>query len=196
MFTGIIEATGVVKDIIISGSNRSFWIESPISSGLKTDQSVSHNGVCLTVEESRERLHRVTAIPETLRKTSLETWKKGTIINLEQCLAMNGRLDGHLVQGHVDCTGTCIKKKEANGELVFVIEFPGKFAPLVVEKGSVCLDGISLTAFNVKRKKLSVAIIPYTLEHTNLKQLEAGMPVNIEFDMVGKYILRFDQLHH
>lgn len=195
MFTGIIEATGVVKDIIINGSNTSFWIESPISAGLKTDQSVSHNGVCLTVEESREHLHRVTAIPETLRKTSLETWKQGTIVNLEQCLAINGRLDGHLVQGHVDCTGTCIARKEENGELIFVIEFPGKFAPLVVEKGSICLDGISLTAFNVKKKKLSVAIIPYTFEHTNLKQLEAGMPVNMEFDMVGKYILRFNQLH-
>ena len=190
MFTGIIENTGLVKEVIISGSNTSFWIESPLSAGLKTDQSLSHNGVCLTVEEVKDGLHRVTAIPETLRKTSLGAWKTGTLVNLEQCLSLNGRLDGHIVQGHVDCTGTCLKKKDKKGELEFVIGFPVKFASLMIEKGSISLDGISLTAFNVKKNKFTVAIIPYTTEHTNLKQLEPGMKVNLEFDMVGKYIVR------
>jgi riboflavin synthase len=194
MFTGIVETTGIVKEVIINGSNRSFWIESDLSDKFKVDQSVSHSGVCLTVEEIRSGSHRVTAIPETLKKTSLGDWNAGSLVNIEQCLAFNGRVDGHLVQGHVDCRGKCIKKKTKNGALEFTIAFPQKFAHLLVEKGSVSVDGISLTVFNVKKDRFTVAIIPYTIEHTNLKQLEAGNAVNIEFDMIGKYIAKFVRL--
>ncbi len=190
MFTGIIEHTGIVKEVISNGSNRSFWIESPISDQLKTDQSVSHSGVCLTVEEVQGSRHRITAIDETLKKTNLGNWEKGSLINLERCLQLNGRLDGHLVQGHVDATGTCTGKIIKDGSWEFEISFPRAFAELVIEKGSICLNGISLTAFAVKKKHFKVAIIPYTFEHTNLKTLEPGQTVNLEFDMIGKYLLR------
>lgn len=190
MFTGIVESTGIVKAIIFNGSNRTFWISSPISDQLKTDQSVSHSGVCLTVEEVRDCQHRITAIEETLKKSNLNDWVEGSLVNLERCLQMNGRLDGHLVQGHVDATGTCINRVEKEGSWEFEIEFPRRFAELIIEKGSVCLNGISLTAFDVKKKRFKVAIIPYTFEHTNLKSLEPGQSVNIEFDMIGKYLLR------
>lgn len=190
MFTGIVENIGLVKEVIATGSNRSFWIESPVSSYLKTDQSVSHNGVCLTVEEVKEGCHRVTAIDETLQKTNLGHWLAGTLVNLERCLQLNDRLDGHLVQGHVDATGTCSKVKEKDGSWEFEISFPPKFSSLVIEKGSVCLNGISLTAFNVKKKKFTVAIIPYTYNNTNIKELKKGDTVNIEFDIIGKYILK------
>ena len=190
MFTGIIEHTGVVKSVISNGSNRSFWIESPVSHELKTDQSVSHSGVCLTVEEVADNQHRITAIDETLKKTNLGTWEEGSLVNLERCLVMNGRLDGHLVQGHVDATGTCTGKTIKDGSWEFEISFPRPFAELIIEKGSICLNGISLTAFAVKKKHFNVAIIPYTFEHTNLKTLEPGQTVNLEFDMIGKYLLR------
>lgn len=190
MFTGIIEHTGIVKEVISNGSNRSFWIESPVSDQLKTDQSVSHSGVCLTVEDVSGNRHRITAIDETLKKTNLGSWETGTLVNLERCLQLNGRLDGHLVQGHVDATGTCISKNVKEGSWEFTISFPRQFAELVIEKGSICLNGISLTAFNVKTDQFSVAIIPYTFEHTNLKSLETGHTVNLEFDMIGKYLLR------
>jgi riboflavin synthase len=190
MFTGIIEATGFVKELIVNGSNKTFWIESTISNEFKIDQSVSHNGVCLTVEDIRDGQHRVTAIDETLKKTNLEEWKAGAGVNLERCLALNGRLDGHMVQGHVDATGVCKSRKEKGGSWEFEFEFPKKFSPLVIEKGSICLNGISLTAFNVKRKGFSIAVIPYTFEHTNIKEVNPGNTVNLEFDMVGKYIYR------
>jgi riboflavin synthase len=190
MFTGIVENIGLVKEVIATGSNQSFWIESPVSSSLKTDQSVSHSGVCLTVEEVKEGCHRVTAIDETLQKTNLGHWQAGTLVNLERCLQLNDRLDGHLVQGHVDATGICNKVKEKDGSWEFEISFPAKFSSLVIEKGSVCLNGISLTAFNVKKKKFTVAIIPYTYNNTNIKELKKGDTVNIEFDIIGKYILK------
>lgn len=190
MFTGIIESTGIVKEVISNGSNKIFWVESSISSGLKTDQSVSHSGVCLTVEEVTENAHRITAIDETLQKTNLGSWKPGTQVNLERCLQLHDRLDGHLVQGHVDTTATCTKRKEKAGSWEFVFAFPKKFADRVIEKGSVCVNGISLTAFDVKRKKFTVAIVPYTFEHTNIKEIQEGDQVNIEFDMIGKYLLR------
>jgi riboflavin synthase len=190
MFTGIIERTGIVKEAIVTGTNKSFWIESPLSSELKVDQSVSHNGVCLTVEDIRENRHRVTAIDETLKKTNLEQWSPGTIVNIERCLPINGRLDGHFVQGHVDTTGTCVSRTDKNGSSEFVIEFPKKFAELIIEKGSICLNGISLTAYNVGINRFTVAIIPYTLEHTNVKNMKPGDRVNLEFDMLGKYINR------
>lgn len=189
MFTGIVETTGTITEVISNGSNHTFWIESSISPQLKVDQSVSHSGVCLTVEEINGNQHRVTAIDETLQKTNLGAWEVATLVNLERCLQLNDRLDGHLVQGHVDTTGTCTKVKVKEGSWEFEIEFPGKFSGLVIEKGSVCLNGISLTAFEVKRKKFRVAIIPYTFNHTNIKELKKGDRVNIEFDMVGKYII-------
>ena len=191
MFTGIIEAAGIVKEVITNGSNTSFWLESIISPLLKPDQSVSHNGVCLTVEEVSGNSHRVTAIDETLKKTNLGTWQTGHLVNLERCIQMNGRLDGHLVQGHVDTTGICKKRKEKNGSWEFEFEFSKKFAPLIIEKGSICINGISLTAFNVKKTRFSAAIIPYTFNNTNIKELKKSQQVNLEFDMVGKYIQRF-----
>jgi riboflavin synthase len=190
MFTGIIESIGVVKDVVIKGSNRVFWISSPLSSSFRVDQSVSHNGVCLTVEAIKEGAHQVTAIDETLSKTSLGHWKPGTTVNLERCLAVGDRLDGHFVQGHVDTTGTCFKKTAKEGSWEFEIGYPEKFAELVIEKGSICVNGTSLTAFNVSRNSLTVAIIPYTFEHTTIKHLVVNDAVNLEFDMIGKYILR------
>ncbi len=190
MFTGIIEATGTVKEIIFNGSNKTFWIESPISSLFKVDQSVSHSGVCLTIEEIKGKTHRITAIDETLQKTNLGDWKTGTIINLERCLQINDRLDGHIVQGHIDTTGTCIKRKEKKGSWEFEVEFPKKFAGLIIEKGSICVNGISLTAFDVMKKSFRVAIIPYTFEHTNINNVQTGDSVNLEFDLIGKYLLR------
>lgn len=190
MFTGIIEATGIVKEVITNGSNRSFWVESPLSTEFKVDQSISHSGVCLTVEEIKDSSHRVTAINETLKKTNLKNWVAGTLVNIERCLAINGRLDGHFVQGHVDTTGKCLKRKEKNGSWEFVIEFPEKFAGLIIEKGSICLDGISLTSFNVKKNRFTVAVIPYTFDHTNIQQTIKGDLVNLEFDLLGKYIAR------
>lgn len=190
MFTGIVETTGVVKEVISSGSNRIFWIESPISDQLKTDQSVSHSGVCLTVEEVKNNLHRITAIDETLQKSNLGSWEKGTLVNLERCLQLNDRIDGHLVQGHVDATGICTKKADKGGSWEFEFEFPKKFAALVIEKGSISLNGISLTVFDVKKKSFRVAIIPFTFEHTNVRNLNTGDRVNLEFDMIGKYLLR------
>jgi len=190
MFTGIIETTGLVKDVIINGLNRTFWIESSLSPEFKVDQSVSHNGVCLTIEEIKGSLHRVTAIDETLQKTTLGSWTAGSLVNIERCLPLNGRLDGHFVQGHVDTGGICINRTEKDGSWEFEIEFPEKFAELIIEKGSVCLNGISLTAFNVTKNSFSVAIIPYTFEHTNMKQTAVGDSVNLEFDILGKYLLK------
>lgn len=190
MFTGIIETMGVVQEVITAGGNRSFWIESPVSGELKIDQSVAHNGVCLTVDALQAGMHRVTAIDETLQKTHLGSWERGTKINLERCLAMGGRLDGHMVQGHVDTVGTCLNVEDKDGSWLFRFGFPEKFAPLMIEKGSICLNGISLTAFEVGRNEFSVAIIPYTWEHTNMHALRPGDTVNLEFDMVGKYIQR------
>ena len=190
MFTGIIETTGIVKEVISNGSNRIFRVESSISSQLSADQSVSHSGACLTVEEVSGNTHRITAIDETLNKTNLGNWKEGTVVNLERCLQLNGRFDGHLVQGHVDTTATCTKRKEKTGSWEFEFAFPKKMAKLVIEKGSVCVNGISLTAFDVKRKNFTVAIVPFTFEHTNIKEVHVGDSVNLEFDMIGKYLLR------
>jgi riboflavin synthase len=190
MFTGIIESAGIVKEVITNGSNRTFWIESPISGAFKPDQSVSHSGVCLTVEEVNGTIHRVTAIAETLTKTNLGDWASGTMINLERSLQLGDRLDGHIVQGHVDTVAVCKTMAEKKGSWEYCFEFPKKFAELVIEKGSIAVNGISLTAFNIRKKSFSVAIIPYTFEHTNIKVIKAGTRVNIEFDMIGKYLLR------
>ncbi|HEX6333632.1 MAG TPA: riboflavin synthase [Flavisolibacter sp.] len=190
MFTGIVEATGQVREITHAGTNKSFWIESPLSPGFRIDQSVCHDGVCLTVEEVSGTLHRVTAIRETLQKTSLGSWEIGTVVNLEQSLRVDSRLDGHFVQGHADTTGTCTRKRDQQGSTELTFRFPKKFAELVIEKGSIAVNGVSLTIFNVKKSAFTVAIIPYTLEHTNLMQVGKGSVVNLEFDMLGKYMQR------
>lgn len=190
MFTGIIETIGVVKEIILNGGNKVFWIESPLSADFKVDQSISHSGVCLTVEAIEGNLHRVTAIDETLQKTNLNHWAAGTLVNIERSLLINSRLDGHFVQGHVDTAGICKKRDEKKGSWEFEFEFPKKFAALIIEKGSVCVNGISLTAFNVKKKSFTVAIIPFTFEHTNIKDVKKEDRVNLEFDILGKYINR------
>src|ERR1700741_5213595 len=188
MFTGIIEATGTVTDIVKDGANKTVWINSPVSNELTIDQSISHNGACLTVEEVKNGAHRVTAIEETLIKTNLNTWTKGTIVNLERCLQMNSRLDGHMVQGHVDTTAQCVSIIEKAGSAEYRFSFDKKFAALVVEKGSITVNGISLTIFDITENTFTVAIIPYTFEHTDIKNLRVNDYVNIEFDMIGKYV--------
>ena len=190
MFTGIIEKTGIIKEIISNGTNKSFWVQSAFATELKIDQSLSHNGVCLTVEETKDSLHRVTAIEETILKTNAGNWKNGTIINLERCMQLNGRLDGHIVQGHVDCTATCIEEVEKAGSWEYTFAFAEEFAALIIEKGSVTVNGISLTCFNITDDSFTVAIIPYTFEHTNMCNLKKGDMVNIEWDVVGKYVAR------
>lgn len=190
MFTGIIESAGRITSVEIKGGNRSFRVASPVSRELKVDQSVSHNGVCLTVEEADENTHRVTAIHETLEKTNLGGWKVNDMVNLERCLAVNGRLDGHFVQGHTDCVATCTGVKDMNGSWEFRFKFPEQFSGLIVEKGSIALNGISLTIFDTGIHQFSVAIIPYTFEHTNMNRLQPGDTVNLEFDIIGKYVVR------
>ena len=190
MFTGIVETVGTIRQISVDGSNKTFFIESGISQELHPDQSVSHSGACLTVEEVIGNTHRVTAIEETLKKTNLCNWQVGDLVNMERSLKMHSRLDGHLVQGHVDAVAKCVKRVEKDGSWEFEFTFPKKFGGLIIEKGSVCVNGISLTAFDVKRKGFSVAIIPYTFEHTNIKSVYEGQVVNIEFDVIGKYVMR------
>ena len=194
MFTGIIESTGIIKKIVSKGTNNTFWIESPISQELKVDQSIAHNGVCLTVESINGNTHTVTAIEETLKKTNLSHLQDGSEINLERCMVMNGRLDGHLVQGHVDCTAECTDRITLEGSWEFTFRFPEKFAHLVIEKGSISVNGTSLTCFNVGRNSFTVAIIPYTFHHTSIKNVVVGTSVNIEFDIIGKYIFRKTEL--
>ena len=194
MFTGIIENTGIVNEIVTNGTNKTFWIASPLSTALKIDQSLSHNGVCLTVEEIKESMHRVTAITETLVKTNLDQWKPGTVVNLERCMQMNGRLDGHIVQGHVDAVAECTGVIEKDGSWEYSFKFPETFAGLVIEKGSVTINGTSLTLFNVGKDSFTVAIIPYTYHHTNANTITKGGLVNIEFDILGKYVQRMLQL--
>ena len=186
MFTGIIETVGKVSEIITEGTNAHFCIASDISGELKIDQSVAHNGVCLTVTKVEDGKHWVTAIKETLDVSNLNDWKEGSLINLERCMKADGRYDGHIVQGHVDTMAQVLSVKDENGSWVFTFELDRE--GLIVEKGSVCISGTSLTCFNVNKKSFSVAIIPYTFEHTNFNQLEVGNKVNIEFDIIGKYI--------
>ena len=190
MFTGIIEAIGTVKNIEPSGTNIHFWIESPFFHELKIDQSVAHDGVCLTIDATEGHLYRVTAIKETLEKTNLSLWNINKKVNLERGMILGARLDGHLVQGHVDCTGTCIDVKEEGGSWLYTIEYPENFRRLIIEKGSICMNGTSLTAFNITDKSFSVAIIPYTYNFTNINQLTPKTVVNLEFDLVGKYVTK------
>lgn len=194
MFTGIIETGGVVTSIEAKGTNLTFEIASSLSSSFTIDQSISHDGVCLTVETVDKDKHTVTAIEETLNKTNLRHWKPGSVVNIERCMQMNGRLDGHIVQGHIDTTAKCIARLDRGGSWEFSFEMDEQFASLIIEKGSISINGISLTLFNVTRKSFTVAIIPYTFEHTNLKNLQVNELVNIEFDMIGKYVNRIQSL--
>ena len=194
MFTGIIETIGTIKSITQYGSNYTYRIQSAIGQELKIDQSVAHDGVCLTVEQINGDTHQVTAIAETIAKTNLAQWKQGAVVNIERCMVMNGRLDGHIVQGHVDCTAVCTERIEKEGSWEYCFEFPTQFAALVIEKGSIAVNGTSLTCFDISNNSFKVAIIPYTFEHTSIQQVMAGTIVNIEFDVIGKYVQRLTQL--
>lgn len=194
MFTGIVESLGTVRDVQEQGSNLTFFIESSISAALRVDQSVAHDGVCLTVEAVDGHRHQVTAIAETLSKTALQDWGAGKKVNLERSLLLTSRLDGHFVQGHADTTAQLEKIRERKGSFELEFSYGRKWAALLVEKGSIAINGISLTVFDVKKQSFRVAIIPYTWEHTNLSLLQTGDAVNIEFDLLGKYIHRMMNL--
>ncbi len=187
MFTGIIEIVGEIKQLTREGENLHIEIKSPLSQQLKIDQSVSHNGVCLTVVEINQDSYVVTAIKETLEKTNLKTLKKGFLVNLERAMKLGDRLDGHIVQGHVDGTAMCKKVEEANGSWIFTFEHKNSEFN-TVEKGSITVNGVSLTVVNAKKGGFSVAIIPYTYKNTNFKTIEKGSEVNLEFDIIGKYV--------
>jgi riboflavin synthase len=193
MFTGIIEDVGEIQDISVVGTNRIFYIESNLTAELNIDESLSHNGVCLTIEEVKNEIYRVSAIEETIKKTNAGSWKIKDLINLERAMKLNARLDGHIVQGHVDGTGTCISKINKEGTVEFTFQFDTTFASLIIEKGSVCVNGVSLTAFNVNDKNFTVGIIPYTFSHTNFQSLQENDLVNLEFDVLGKYVQRMMQ---
>ena len=188
MFTGIIEAQGKVLRIEKEDENIHFLLTCPFLTELRVDQSVSHNGVCLTVCEIGPDFYRVTAIRETLMKTCLGLLAPGDSVNLERCMPANGRFDGHIVQGHVDTVGTCMEIRDDNGSRRIWFSFPPEFENLIVEKGSVCVNGVSLTVVDCGRDYFSVAIIPFTWEHTNLGEVSTGSQVNLEFDVLGKYI--------
>ena len=194
MFTGIVETLGTIARIEKQGSNVDFWVNTPITNELKIDQSVAHNGVCLTVVAIDGDVYKVTAVAETLEKTNLGQWQEGRKVNIERSLRVGDRLDGHFVQGHVDATATCIEKQTLDGSWLFRFRFPAEFAALMIEKGSVCINGTSLTVFNVGRDEFTVTIIPYTYDHTNFHELQEGQLVNIEFDVLGKYLMRQQQL--
>ena len=188
MFTGIVEGLGVVKKIEKEGENIHFTIESPFTDELKIDQSVAHNGCCLTVVGIDGSEYVVTAILETLEKTNLGQWTEGTKVNLERCMVMNSRLDGHIVQGHVDTTATCTGIEDQDGSYKFTFHYES--SDVTVEKGSVTVNGTSLTVVDSKDKAFSVCIIPFTYEHTNFHQLSVGDKINLEFDIIGKYVAK------
>ncbi len=190
MFTGIIETIGLITDIRIENDNKHFDIKSDISQELKIDQSVAHEGVCLTVVAIHENEHTVTAINETLEKSNLNLLKIGSMVNLERCMQMNGRLDGHIVQGHVDCTAFCTDVIDKNGSWEMNFEYEFNEARVTVEKGSISINGVSLTVFNSTKNTFSVAIIPYTYENTSMSQIKPGDLVNLEFDIIGKYVAK------
>ena len=187
MFTGIIENIALVKEIKKDGDNLIFTFESDLTSELKIDQSISHNGICLTVVDIIDNTYSVVAIKETVLKSSIKNWKAGDKVNLERAMKIGNRLDGHIVQGHVDQVGVCEKISEESGSWYFTFKYE-KSDNITIEKGSIAINGISLTVVDSQTNKFSVAIIPYTYNHTNFKNLNIGDTVNLEFDMVGKYI--------
>lgn len=194
MFTGIIEGAATIKRIEKDNENIHFTFTSPITHELKIDQSLAHDGVCLTVVAIEADAYTVTAIKETLEKTNLRDWTEGTEVNLERAMKLGDRLDGHIVQGHVDQTGVCTNVEEAGGSWYFTFEYDAAANNITIEKGSITVNGTSLTVVNSKENSFSVAIIPYTYEHTNFKHFKAGTIVNLEFDVVGKYVARLHSL--
>ena len=190
MFTGIIEATGVVEKMERQESNIEFTLSCPFTQELKIDQSLAHNGCCLTVVKIEEDQYTVTAINETLEKTNLGTWEVGSVVNLERCMVMNGRLDGHIVQGHVDKTGEVFAIENKDGSYYITIRYEEGGAFTTVPQGSITVNGISLTVANSAENQFSVAIIPYTWEHTNMRNIKVGDKVNLEFDIIGKYVAK------
>ena len=188
MFTGIIESVGVVEKFEKKGKNIELKLSSNLSSNLRVDESLSHNGVCLTVTDCNKNFYSVTIIDESLKKTNFSTVKVGSQINLERSLKIDGRLDGHIVQGHVDDIAKCIKKIDQENSWLFTFEFSEKFSDLIIEKGSICINGVSLTCFDTSKNNFTVAIIPHTYDNTNFKLLDEGDYVNLEFDILGKYI--------
>ena len=193
MFTGIIESLGKITDLKVDRGNIDFTIESDISKDLKVDQSVSHNGVCLTVTETNNNTHTVTAVKETLDKSSLTNFLVNDLINLERAMKLGERLDGHLVQGHVDGVAKCLGISVNDGSWIYKFEFDISNEMLLIEKGSICINGVSLTVFDIAENTFKVTIIPYTYENTSFKTLKEGDIVNIEFDMIGKYLARFNK---
>lgn len=193
MFTGIIEQFGRVVTTKKVENNLDITIEADFTSELKIDQSVAHNGVCLTVVSIQDRQYTVTAIHETLLKTNLGLLQQGDLVNLERCMQMNGRLDGHIVQGHVDATAEVTSIEEQGGSWVYTFFYDSSLGHVTVEKGSICVNGVSLTVVNSELNRFSVAIIPYTYEHTNFHTLKVGETVNLEFDIIGKYVQRYLQ---
>ena len=187
MFTGIIENLSEIKEIVPQGDNLSISFSSNLTKELKIDQSIAHNGICLTVVEIDNDIYNVTAIKETIIKSSIKHWKKGNLVNIERALRLGDRLDGHMVQGHVDQTAICKNISEENGSWYFDFEYYGS-ENLTIEKGSITINGVSLTVVNSRQNTFSVAIIPYTYNNTNFKNIKLGDLVNIEFDMIGKYI--------
>jgi len=190
MFTGIIETLGIVKEIQKIDDNLHITISSSITQELKIDQSIAHNGVCLTVIDIQDNLYTVTAIRETIEKTNLSDWKLGDLINLERAMKLGDRLDGHIVQGHVDQIGICKSIQDANGSWYYTFEYDETLNNITIEKGSITSNGVSLTVVNSMKNEFSVAIIPYTYENTNFKSLKIGAKVNLEFDVVGKYVTK------
>lgn len=191
MFSGIVETTGIVEKIVSDKSNLNFIIECAFTHELKIDQSIAHNGACLTVVELFDNKYMVTAIEETLLKTNLGNWKVGDRVNLERCMKIGDRLDGHIVQGHVDKTATCIAKEDLNGSWQFRFRYKKDNSLTTVPKGSVCINGVSLTVVESKEDEFTVHIIPYTYKETNFSALQVGDTVNLEFDIIGKYVLRY-----
>ena len=196
MFTGIIESLGTVKEVRQDQDNLHLTISASITPELKIDQSIAHNGVCLTVVAIDSDYYTVTAIRETIEKTNLGDWKIGDSVNLERAMKLGDRLDGHIVQGHVDQTGICVSVENANGSWYYTFEYDEKLNNLTIEKGSITVNGVSLTVVNSKQNQFSVAIIPYTYEHTNFKNFEVGTKINLEFDVIGKYVARLHQLRN
>lgn len=190
MFTGIIESLGEVISTRREGTNMVITINSSLAPELKVDQSISHNGVCLTVTRIQGNTYDIVAVTETLEKSNIGLLTPGQKVNLERAMLFNGRIDGHLVQGHVDSTGECISITPQNGSWEYRFRYPARFADLIVEKGSICLNGISLTIYNVTDTEFSIAVIPYTYEHTNISAVQPGHTINLEFDILGKYVAR------
>lgn len=194
MFTGIIETLGRIKSIEKEQDNIHISISSDITNELKIDQSVAHNGICLTVVAIENDCYTVTAIKETIEKTNLGHWNIGDVVNLERAMRLGDRLDGHIVQGHVDQIGKCINVENANGSWYYTFQYDSSLNNITIEKGSITVNGVSLTVVNSKRNEFSVAIIPYTYEHTNFHAIKKGSVINLEFDVIGKYVSRLQEL--